>query len=106
LTEGFAMRNGLLVLCLIFLAAIAITHVLPGLFGILGSLILAPFAVVGALILVAVILLLVFSGIGAVGAGVLGLAGLILLAVFLPILIPLLIFIAPVVILLKLIRKA
>jgi hypothetical protein len=98
------MRNGLILLCLLIIAFAAGAPLLHGILGLLGGLIIAPIAVIGALLLVGFILLLVFSGVGIIGAGVLGLVGLILFVVLIPLLLPVLILALPIVLLVKLAR--
>ena len=98
------MRNGLIFLCILILAVAVGMPILHGVFGLLGGLIIAPMAVLGSLLLVCFILFLVFSGIGVIGAAVLGLVGVVLLALVIPLMFPLLIVIIPITLLLKLVR--
>jgi hypothetical protein len=98
------MRNGSILFCILLIAFAAGAPLLHGILGLLGGLIIAPIAVVGALLLVGFILLLVFSGVGIIGAGVLGLVGLVLLVALLPLALPLLIIGLPILLLVKLAR--
>jgi hypothetical protein len=98
------MRNGLIVLCLVVLAFTVGMPLLHGVLGLIGGLVIAPFAVVGALLLAGFILFLVFSGVGALGLVLLAVAGVVVLAVLLPLLLPLLIIALPIILLVKLVR--
>jgi hypothetical protein len=99
------MRNGLIILCLIILAVAVGVPLLHELIGVVGGLVIAPLAVAGSLLLAGFIILLVFTGVGIIGLGVLGLMGVILLAPVIPLLFPLLIVIIPVALLLKLLTR-
>jgi hypothetical protein len=102
--EGNAMRNGFGFFVLIVLAAFLGMHVLQGVFGVIGGLILAPLVSIGALVFVGLILVLVLSGVGIIGVGAMALAGLVVFAVLIPVMLPLLIIALPVILLLKLCR--
>ena len=99
------MRNGLLVLCLIILAVAVGMPLLHELIGAVGGVIIAPLAVAGSLLLAGFIVMLVFTGVGVIGLAVLGLVGVILLTLAIPLFFPLFIVIIPIALLLKLLSR-
>ncbi|MBN1779611.1 hypothetical protein JW948_00660 [bacterium] len=99
------MKNGLLVLCLIIVAAAIGMPLLEGLIGAVVGIAIAPVAAIGGLLLAGFIVLIVFSSLGVVGLAVMGVVGAVLLAVAVPLLFPLFIVIIPVALLLKLASK-
>jgi len=99
------MKMSILILCgLLVLAAIFLPMILATV-GIIGGVLLFVFAGLGGLLLVGFIIALVVAGARLLFLGVLGLIGVILLAIALPILAPLLLIIIPVAILIKLVFR-
>jgi hypothetical protein len=99
------MVTSILGLCIIILlVALGISLFVPGLIGTFSGIVVSVLAAAGALFLAGFIIVVVFSGVGLLVAGIIGLVGVILLALALPILAPLFIVIVPIVILLKLLK--
>ena len=97
-------KNILIIALLIIIAAL----LLPFIFKAVGALVGLAFGfavVFGVLFFAGFILLIVFSGAGVLAAGVIGLVGVILLALALPILAPLFIVLLPIIILIWLITR-
>jgi hypothetical protein len=86
----------------ILLVALGCSIISPPLFGIATGATLGILGGLGGILLAAFIIMVVFFGVGILIAAILGLVGVILLAVALPFLSPFLIVIIPIVILLKL----
>lgn len=99
------MRKNIIILCLLIILVALFFPVIIDLIGALTGILLAFAITVGTLLFTGFILLVVFSGVGLLLAGVVGLVGLTLLAVALPFLAPLFIVLLPVIILLKLIAR-
>lgn len=99
------MIKSLVTLCVgIVFVALGLSLFFPGLIGAFGGITVGILSTIGALLLVGFILTVVFSGVGLLVAGTIGLVGVILLAIALPFLAPLFIVIIPVVLLLKLVK--
>ena len=97
------MVRNIVGLCIgIILVALGLSLIFPGLIGTFSGITVGILATIGALLLVGFIHIIVFSGVGLLIAGIIGLVGVILLAAALPFLAPLFIVIVPVVLLIKL----
>lgn len=99
------MKTNIVVIALlVLLAALAF----PFLLHLVGALVGLAFGIavaLGVLLLVGFVLVAVFSGAGILTAGILGLVGVILLALALPVLAPLFLVLLPVILILWLISR-
>lgn len=99
------MKGSIFFLCvLVILAALVLPKILA-VVGVIGGLFLGLIVALGILLLVVFILGLTLSTVGLLTAGVLGLIGVILLAIVLPFLAPLLLVLIPIGIIIKLIFR-
>jgi hypothetical protein len=94
-------KNVLILILLVIIAALFLPKLL-GIIGALTGLTIGLFAGIGGLLLTIFVLIAAFSGTGLLVFGILGLVGVILLAIALPLLAPFLFVIIPVIIIIKL----
>jgi hypothetical protein len=85
----------------IFLVALGCSFLLPSFLGIVSATTLGIVGAIGGILLAIFIIAVVFLGVGILISAILGLVGVILLAIALPFLAPFLIVIIPIVLLIK-----
>ena len=99
------MVRSIIGLCFgIILVALGLSLLFPGLISTFSGITIRVLGSIGAFLLVGFILFVVFSWVGILLAGIIGLVGVILLSVALPFLAPVFIVIIPIVILMKLVK--